>query len=154
MRNRNPARVLFACACVATAGAQTVTPPPTPRPAGNDEPLKLEAFTVTGSNIRRVDAETALPVTIIEVADMELRGAATMAELFDTITIAEPSGITEINSDQQGARGDIASIDLRGLGSGSTLTLINGRRMAPHPISMAENGVTNVRLLRALSSNI
>jgi hypothetical protein len=42
------------------------------------------------------------------------------------------------------ARGDVASIDLRGIGSGSTLTLLNGRRMAPHPISMAENGVPSL----------
>ena len=33
---------------------------------------------------------------------------------------------------------------IRGIGSGSTLTLLNGRRMAPHPISMAENGVPSL----------
>jgi iron complex outermembrane recepter protein len=139
-------RVLLFSMLVASAAAQTLPsgPPPAGTRAGEDQPVQLEAFTVTGSNIRRVDAETALPVTVIDYSELELRGAATMAELFDTITIAEPSGITEINSDQQGARGDVSSIDLRGLGSGSTLVLINGRRMAPHPISMAENGVPSL----------
>ena len=113
--------------------------------SGSDGVLQLETFTVTtGSNIRRVEGETALPVTLISVADLDVRGAATMSELFETIGFAEPSAITELNNGPQLARGDVASVDLRGLGSGSTLALINGRRMAPHPISMAENGVPSL----------
>jgi iron complex outermembrane receptor protein len=113
--------------------------------SGSGQILQLETFTVTtGSNIRRVEGETALPVTLISVADLEARGAATMSELFETIGFAEPSAITELNNGPQLARGDVASVDLRGLGSGSTLALINGRRMAPHPISMAENGVPSL----------
>ena len=112
--------------------------------AAADEAVKLEVFTVTGSNIRRVDAETALPVTVIDKSELDARGAATMAELFETLGAAEISGITELNNGPQLARGDVASIDLRGIGSGSTLTLLNGRRMAPHPISMAENGVPSL----------
>lgn len=134
---------LLSAACLtlaALAVGQTATPPPAP----SDETVKLEAFTVTGSNIRRVDAETALPVTVFEKSDLDARGAATMAELFETLGAAEISGITEINNGPQLARGDVASIDLRGIGSGSTLTLLNGRRMAPHPISMAENGVPSL----------
>ncbi len=133
--------------CLLTVGwpvwAQTSRPSAPAAPAG-DQPVTLEAFTVTGSNIRRVDAETALPVTVIDRMDLEARGAATMAELFETLGAAEISGITEINNGPQLARGDVASIDLRGIGSGSTLTLLNGRRMAPHPISMAENGVPSL----------
>ncbi|MBL9200282.1 MAG: TonB-dependent receptor [Opitutaceae bacterium] len=124
-----------------SAVAQTA---PTPARPAAEEPVRLEAFTVTGSNIRRTDAETALPVTVIDVTEVDARGAATMAELFETIGAAEISGITEINNGPQLARGDVASIDLRGIGSGSTLTLLNGRRMAPHPISMAENGVPSL----------
>ncbi len=129
----------LALAIVASVAAQSVTPP---APAA--EAVKLEAFVVTGSNIRRTDAETALPITVIEPVEMDARGAATMAELFETLNAAEPSAITEINNGPQLARGDVASVDLRGIGSGSTLTLLNGRRMAPHPISMAENGVPSL----------
>jgi outer membrane receptor protein involved in Fe transport len=139
------AAALAALAAPFAASAQTApAPAPAAAPAGADEPLRLEAFTVTGSNLRRVDAETALPVTVIERTDLDARGASTMAELFETLGAAEISGITEINNGPQLARGDVASIDLRGIGSGSTLTLLNGRRMAPHPISMAENGVPSL----------
>ena len=144
MNYPTPYALLSALAFATTLVAQTVTPPPTAAPADADAPVQLEAFTVTGSNIRRVDAETALPVTVIERVDLDARGAATMSELFETLGAAEPSAITEVNNGPQLARGDVASIDLRGIGSGSTLTLINGRRMAPHPISMAENGVPSL----------
>ncbi len=143
MMNRPPLLALSFAALAALATAQTANPPAGASPAA-DEAIKLEAFTVTGSNIRRVDAETALPVTVIDKNELDARGAATMAELFETLGAAEISGITEINNGPQLARGDVASIDLRGIGSGSTLTLLNGRRMAPHPISMAENGVPSL----------
>ena len=113
-----------------------------------EDTIQMEAFTVTGSNLRRVDTEAALPVSVIDFSEISLRGASTMAELFESITIAEPSVINENNYGAQGARGDVASIDLRGIGVGSTLTLLNGRRMAPFPISTSEGGVP------ALAGNI
>jgi iron complex outermembrane receptor protein len=143
MRYQTPLCAVVALTLAASAAAQTASPPASAS-VNSGEPLKLEAFTVTGSNIRRVDAETALPITVIDKTELDARGAATMAELFETLGAAEPSGITEINNGPQLARGDVASIDLRGIGSGSTLTLLNGRRMAPHPISMAENGVPSL----------
>lgn len=134
-------------------------PAASPVAAEQEEAVKLEAFTVTGSNIRRIDAETALPVTVFEKVDLDARGASTMSELFETVGAALPSAISEINNGPQLARGDVASVDLRGLGSGSTLVLLNGRRMAPHPISMAENGVpslaTNINSVpRAMISRV
>ncbi|MEO6246324.1 MAG: TonB-dependent receptor plug domain-containing protein, partial [Opitutaceae bacterium] len=143
MRTTLALRLLCLWSVSFPAFAQAPRPPVAAPPVG-DQPVTLEAFTVTGSNIRRVDAETALPVTVIERSEIEARGAATIAELFETIGAADISGITEINNGPQLARGDVASIDLRGIGSGSTLTLLNGRRMAPHPISMAENGVPSL----------
>ncbi len=142
MRPSNLLCALVAITAVGALPAQTVAQPPASDPS--DPAVKLDVFTVTGSNIRRIDAESALPVTVFTKADLDARGAATMAELFETLGAAEPSGITEINNGPQLARGDVASIDLRGIGSGSTLTLLNGRRMAPHPISMAENGVPSL----------
>ena len=58
--------------------------------ASADEAVKLEVFTVTGSNIRRVDAETALPVTVIDKSELDARGAATMAAAPPPETPAAP----------------------------------------------------------------
>jgi hypothetical protein len=110
-------------------------------PADTSSAVELAAVTVTGSNIRRVEAETALPITVFDRDDFAIRGASTGTDLFATLTLAEPPAINEATIASQGARGDVTSIDLRGLGSGSTLMLINGRRVAPHPLSGTENAV-------------
>ncbi len=145
MRYPSTSVAIGLAALAVTSFAQTTTTNPRTTSSGSDdEMIAMEVFTVTGSNIRRIDAETALPITVLEKSDMDARGASTMAELFETINMAEISAITEMNNGPQLARGDVASIDLRGIGSGSTLTLLNGRRMAPHPISMAENGVPSL----------
>jgi outer membrane receptor protein involved in Fe transport len=111
---------------------------------GLSQPQVMEAFTVTGSNIRRIDQETTLPVTVINSDDLDLRGVSTPAELFDTLSIGGPITLDEGNTLGADARGDNNSINLRGIGSGNTLVLLNGRRMAPHPISQAESGVPSL----------
>lgn len=113
------------------------------RPPATDA-VQLDAVAVTGSNIRRVDAETALPITVFNQADITLRGGSTGADLFGTITFAAPPQVNETIIASQGARGDVNLVDLRGIGAGSTLMLINGRRIAPHPISGTENGVPSL----------
>ena len=119
-----------------TLSAQTTPPPPPPQ--------IMEAFTVTGSNIKRIDQETTLPVTVIALEDLDLRGVSTAAELFDTLSIGGPIVLDEGNTLGADARGDNNSINLRGIGSGNTLVLLNGRRMPPHPISQAESGVPSL----------
>ncbi|WCM26293.1 TonB-dependent receptor [Sphingomonas sp. QA11] len=106
--------------------------------AGRDE------IVVTGSNLRRAEGEGALPVTVIDQADFDLRGGSTGADLYETIAAAAPPEINEGTIASQGARGDVSSIDLRGIGAGSTLLLINGRRMAPHPLSGTDQGVPSL----------
>ena len=133
-------RPLLAMAFLCTAGLLPAAAPAEPA-AATPGTVRLEAITVTGSNIRRTEAETALPVTILDASDIALRGGSTGADLFATLTLAEPPAINEATIASQGARGDVASIDLRGIGSGSTLMLINGRRLAPHPLSGTDSGV-------------
>src|SRR3954468_7216831 len=102
MRVQNPVCVLASFVCALGAFAQSKTPPPADATTdGSGQPVQLEAFTVTGSNIRRVDAETALPVTVFDKSDLDARGASTMSELFETLGAADISGITEINNGPQ-----------------------------------------------------
>ena len=148
------AALLLLALCAAPLVAQTApkSSATTVPPAAGTEPktdaVTMEAFTVTGSNIRRLDEEKTLPVTVMNSDDIDLRGVATAAELFDTLSIGGPIALDEGNTLGADARGDNSAINLRGLGSGNTLVLLNGRRMPPHPISMAENGVP------ALSTNV
>ncbi|MCH9651523.1 MAG: TonB-dependent receptor [Deltaproteobacteria bacterium] len=94
-----------------------------------------ESITVTGSNIPVIDEETALPVSKLETEDILLREPATTTELLETLPQAQALENQEGSTGPNDARGDASSVNLRGLGSGSTLVLLNGRRLPPHPIS-------------------
>lgn len=102
--------------------------------------LQAPEIVVTGTRLRGAEAG-ALPVTVIDRSDIELRNGSTGADLFATLPFAAPPQINEATIASQGARGDVASIDLRGIGAGNTLMLINGRRIAPHPLSGTDQGV-------------
>ena len=130
--------ILSPCLLVA-ASAQSTTPP-----KKEDEALKMEAFTVTGTNIRRIDEEKTLPVTVVDLEEITARNTPTAADFFETITSNGAMALNETNVLGADARGDNVSINLRGVGSGNTLVLINGRRLAPHPISQAEGGAPSL----------
>jgi len=91
------------------------------------EAQKLERIEITGSSIRRVDAETALPVSVISRAEIERTGVTTAQDLVQMI----PSmfGGTVVASNV-GATGVASTAALRGLDSKYTLVLLNGRRVA------------------------
>ncbi|MGH7957251.1 MAG: hypothetical protein ACREH8_09580 [Opitutaceae bacterium] len=70
------------------ASAQTParpTPASTTAAPAADEMVTLEAFTVTGSNIKGVDTERTLPVTLITADDITMSGVNTMTELVETL---------------------------------------------------------------------
>ena len=107
-----PTRIVVVALCLAAGLSAHAQLAPVGPAANTDGAVKLEAFVVTGSNIKRVDAETALPVTVIEAADLDARGAATMAELFETLGAADISAITELNNGPQLARQQPVDIQL------------------------------------------
>ncbi len=54
--------------------------------------VRVEKIEITGSNIRRLEAEGALPVTTITHAEIERSGATTAAELLDKVTAVNAGG--------------------------------------------------------------
>jgi len=86
---------------------------------------------ITGSSIKRIDGETALPVETIKREDIDKLGVTTAAELLQKIT-SNVGGLTDgaSISDQAGAQRGFNGANLRGLGVSSTLVLLNGRRLA------------------------
>lgn len=86
---------------------------------------------ITGSSIKRLAGETALPVQTIGRAEIDKSGATTAAELLrnisaSTANLADGASITDNNGGQRGFN----AANLRGLGVSSTLVLLNGRRLA------------------------
>ena len=91
---------------------------------------------ITGSNIRRAQAETASPVQTLNAADIEKSGKSSVAELLQTLAVDNQGSVptTFGNGFAAGASG----VSLRGLGTASTLVLLNGRRVAPY--GLADDG--------------
>ncbi len=128
--------------------AQTASVVP---PQAAEEAVKLEAFTVTGSNIKRMETEKVLPITVFDAAAIEVRDASQPSDLLTALSQVTGLPGNETATLGATARGDNATVSLRGLASSNALILLNGRRLAPHPISQSEAGVptlsTNVNQL-------
>lgn len=135
----------------AFALAQTAPAPATPaeptETAG--ETVKLAEFTVTGSNIKRLDIEKVLPVTVFGREAMEARNPTTPVEMLQAMPQATSSSTNELGNSAINGRGDAASINLRGIGDQNTLVLLDGMRMPPRAIIQSGNLPTNVNALPA-----
>ena len=100
-----------------------------------DEQVNTDStIVVIGTQIQGAQINDVLPVTVLDEQAIENTGAASGDELFRSIPQAGTVAFNEQNADSvNNARGDVGSINLRDLGTGNTLLLINGRRMTLHP---------------------
>lgn len=89
---------------------------------------------VVGTQIQGAQINDVLPVTVLDEQQIENTGASSGDELFRSIPQAGTVAFNEQNATtQNNVRGDVGSVNLRDLGTGNTLLLINGRRMNLHP---------------------
>ena len=102
----------------------------------NAAPAPLQRVEITGSNIRRAQAETASAVQTLNAADIEKSGKASVAELLQTLAVDNQGSVP--TSFSGGFAAGASGISLRGLGTASTLVLLNGRRVAPY--GLADDG--------------
>nr|WP_324254904.1 TonB-dependent receptor [Aestuariibacter halophilus] len=98
------------------------------------EEQSVEVIDVTGTYIKGVDLEGAQPLTILDAESISRSGASTLAELMSTVSQTR-GGTSSFDTAQSGATSTStpagqAAASLRGMGPASTLTLINGRRIA------------------------
>ncbi len=114
-------------AATAAHAQQADTPP-----AADDE--EMREIVVTGTQIQGAKINDVLPVTVVDEIDIANVAATSGDELFRSIPQAGGVAFNEQNDTTvNNARGDAASINLRDLGTGNTLLLINGRRMVLNP---------------------
>ena len=112
-----------------------------PQTAADVAAQEGEEVVIIGSQIKGADVAGALPVTVLGEDDIAAVAATSGDELFRAIPQAGDVAFNE-SRDAGGindARGDTASINLRALGTGNTLVLLNGRRMVLHPGTQSEN---------------
>lgn len=112
-------------------------------------PAKVEKIEVTGSNIKRVDAETSAPIQVITQEEIRRSGKQTVTELLRELPVNAAGGLTELTGSGSFSTG-AASASLRGLGSTATLVLLNGRRIAPYGLAdpnFGQSGVVNLNAI-------
>jgi len=102
--------------------------------AATDAPPPEREIIVTGTQIQGAKINDVLPVTVVDEVDIQNIAATSGDELFRAIPQVGSVAFNEQNDvTSNNARGDAASINLRDLGTGNTLLLINGRRMVLNP---------------------
>lgn len=94
-----------------------------------DEAEKVERIEVTGSSIKGTDLAGALPISVISSDDIKKTGVVSVPELISQIPSMQ--GFTTPADSVGGGGAGTATANLRSIGDGYTLVLLNGRRLAP-----------------------
>jgi iron complex outermembrane receptor protein len=95
------------------------------------EAAPMARVTVTGSNLKRVDAEGASPVQVLSRREIEQSGASTVAEVLSNLTSNDHGALSDLGGTNSWASG-ASGVSLRNLGVGATLVLLNGRRLSAY----------------------
>ena len=101
-----------------------------------DSQQPVQRVEITGSSIKRVAKEGALPVQVITFEQLEKQGITSAEDLMRTVSangtgadnMTSGNNVFGADADRVSGGGSFAS--LRGLGPNSTLVLLNGRRIA------------------------
>jgi len=101
----------------------------------NSTDSDVEEVVVVGSQIKGAKITGALPVSVISSEDMEALGIDSGDELLDNIAELGQNTFNqnEFSGGYNASRGDVGAFNLRDIGTGNTLTLLNGRRLITSP---------------------
>ncbi|MCG2583767.1 TonB-dependent siderophore receptor [Massilia sp. TS11] len=114
----------------------------------------MQRVEVTGSSIKRLASEAALPVTTMKAEELVARGMTTLADFM--MALPQSASLAPSNA------GSGTNVNLRGLGVNRTLVLLNGRRLANEAIAdgyanldvIPMSAIARVEVLRDGASSI
>ncbi|WP_313872825.1 TonB-dependent receptor plug domain-containing protein [Rugamonas sp. DEMB1] len=101
----------------------------------------IQRIEITGSSIKRIAKEGALPIQVVSFDTIEKSGITSTEQLVRTLSANGTgadnmtSGNNVFGADADRVSGGASFASLRGLGPNSTLVLLNGRRIATHGAS-------------------
>lgn len=102
------------------------------QPTVTNEPPPLEEITVVGTQIKDSAISDALSISVVGADDIERLGVDSGEDLLNLIPENGQNFFNEgenLAGGVNAARGDVGAFNLRSLGTGNTLVLLNGRRM-------------------------
>ena len=117
---------------------------------GEEAEKKIEKIEVTGSRLKGVDMEGANPLQVFTAEDLMNKGYDSVASFLRDLPQAASAGTFTENGNVGGSDGTppgAAGVSLRGLGSSSTLVLVNGRRVAVDSFSNSFDSFVNVNAI-------
>lgn len=97
----------------------------------------VQRVEITGSSIKRINQETALPVQTLSRADIEKSGANSVADL--VAALPSMQGFATANQSINGGGGGIQTASIHNIGAAYTLVLLNGHRLASYGSGSAVN---------------
>lgn len=154
-----PVTVALLAAAIQASLAQTA-PPQDPGAAeaavADEQAAALDNVVVVGSHIRGAPTTDALPVVVFDAEKIDAAGAVSGDELMRSIPQMGDVLFDASNNPQtsNAARGDVNSVNLRSLGVGNTLVLLNGRRLVQHPTSQGTSDTGTVPVQSFNSNSI
>ncbi len=152
LRSARIVRATALGALLSLAGSQLLAQSaPANQTDSDDAPVRLDAFSVVGSRIKRLDAETPSPTVRVTAADLQATGFTNVDDALRALPFNNATSITPEGSGTGFASGS-STINLRGLGNNNTLVLINGRRAVPSGAG-AFNGFQSVIDLRQIPTS-
>tara|TARA_A200000113_G_scaffold145166_1_gene130518 strand:- start:2890 stop:5910 length:3021 start_codon:yes stop_codon:yes gene_type:complete len=101
----------------------------------NSTSSEVEEVVVVGSQIKGAKITGALPVSVITSDDIDALGIDSGEELLDNIAELGQNTFNqnEFSGGYNASRGDVGAFNLRDIGTGNTLALLNGRRLITSP---------------------
>ncbi|MCP5289078.1 MAG: TonB-dependent receptor [Burkholderiaceae bacterium] len=89
----------------------------------------VQRIEITGSSIKRLAIEGALPVQTITQEDIQRSGVTSVTDLIQSLPVMQ--GFTSIGDSVGGGGGGVTTASIHDVGEQYTLVLLNGRRVAP-----------------------
>lgn len=109
--------------------------------------VTLDKVSVVGSRIKRAEIEGPAPITVISRADIDREGFQTVGDMLQSLTQQSQANYTG-DLAVTGFTPNAQVINLRGMGPGYTLTLVDGRRPPQYPQPYnRDNNVVNVKAI-------
>jgi iron complex outermembrane receptor protein len=104
----------------------------------------VEEVVVTGTHIRRSSQQYSIsPLSTIDSDDIAIQGAKDITDLIRNLTINTGAELNVSGLNQPQTAGT-SQVNLRGLGLGSTLVLVNGRRQTLSAVAKQDDGASFV----------
>jgi iron complex outermembrane receptor protein len=142
LNKRNPLARAIRNALIASTAVAVAMPSVYAEEASEEEESE-NRVTITGSRIKRSDAEGALPVTVITRSQIEMSGESSAADLLRNTTFNSAGSFRpQSGSSAQG----VSQLNLRGIGANRTLILVDGRRLPKSPSTGSSQDLNSIPL--------